>query len=56
MESSTKLESQLSSSSARKKISDAFSIVIPVYNEEKGITPTLELLQEQLKLSNDCGG
>ncbi|GAL95435.1 MAG: glycosyltransferase family 2 protein [Microcystis wesenbergii TW10] len=52
MESSTKLESQLSSSSARKKISDAFSIVIPVYNEEKGITPTLELLQEQLKLSN----
>jgi len=52
MESRTKLESQLSPSSARKKGSAAFSIVIPVYNEEKGITPTLELLQEQLKLSN----
>jgi hypothetical protein len=30
MESRTKLESQLSPSSARKKGSDAFSIVIPV--------------------------
>jgi len=46
MESRTKLESQLSPSSARKKGSAAFSIVIPVYNEEKGITPTLELLQD----------
>jgi len=52
MESSAKLESQLSSSSARKENNAAFSIVIPVYNEEKGITPTLKLLQEQLKLSN----
>ncbi|MBE9125819.1 MULTISPECIES: glycosyltransferase family 2 protein [unclassified Coleofasciculus] len=28
----------------------AFSLVLPVYNEEKGIEPTLEHLQENLKL------
>ncbi len=51
MRESQQLNERLSPTfQSSEAICPAFSIVIPVYNEEKGIAPTLDHLQEHLKL------
>jgi glycosyltransferase involved in cell wall biosynthesis len=51
MKKSDRVDTKASSTPESTQASIAFSILIPVYNEEKGIELTLERLQEQLNVS-----